>query len=116
MTTPQPRNHAREPQPQRRSRRWLIASTALAGITVIPTGLAWTFGPGGYLGQNARKLRALEHDPMGAKTILDHTAFHTDKTRLPGWLEWKTSRLYFHSDHHPTTFISKFISYAENHG
>ncbi|MBO3725397.1 hypothetical protein J5X07_10255 [Actinomyces bowdenii] len=119
MAASQPQGPDREPQP-RRSRRWVIASAALAGITVVPPGLAWAFGPGGYLGENARRLRALENDPMGAETILGHTAFHTDKARLPGWLEWKTSRLYlkryFHSDHQPSSLVSEFITYAEGHG
>lgn len=57
---------------------------------------------------------------MGAETILGHTAFHTDRARLPGWLDWKTSRLYlkryFHSDHHPDALMSEFITYAEGHG
>lgn len=120
MATSQPQDHYLKLQPRQRSRRWVIASAALAGITVVPTGLAWAFGPGGYLGENARKLRALENDPMGAETILGHTAFHTDRARLPGWFEPKYSGVYLERYFHPTrelaTLIPEFIGYAKSHG
>ncbi|BDA63797.1 hypothetical protein [Actinomyces capricornis] len=119
MAASQPQDHHLELQPRRRSRRWVIASAALAGITVVPTGLAWAFGPGGYLGENARKLRALENDPMGAETILGHTAFHTERARLPGWLEKTTSmylRRYFQTEQPPAAFMQEFITHAEGHG
>lgn len=119
MAASQPQGPDREPRP-RRSRRWVIASAALAGITVVPPGLAWAFGPGGYLGENARRLRALENDPMGAETILGHTAFHTDKARLPGWFEAKYTGVYieryFRAEHPTPTLMPKFIAYAEEYG
>lgn len=96
MTTAVPQSHtppySHDPSPgstgppPRVSRRKLLARIGcgtLTGGLAIGGGLTWAFGPGGPLSYEARRLRALKNDPMGAKTILGLTAVHTEESELP---------------------------------
>ena len=101
------------------TRRQALLLTGLGGLTTAG-GLYWAYRPGGYLTQEARDLRALENDPMGAETILGHTAIHTDKPDLSTW-HLKTPIIsldrYFRSkDDTPQDLKTELVSYAKKVG
>ena len=121
--SPTPPSESTGPPP-RVSRRKLLArigcGTLTGGLT-IGGGLTWAFGPGGPLSYEARRLRALKNDPMGAKTILGLTAVHTEESELPGWTTWKYPGVHlnrwFQDPSKPAEQLrNEFISYAEAHG
>ena len=128
MTTavPEPHTPASESAapPSRLSRRKIltrIGCGALVGGLAVGGGLTWAFGPGGPLSHEARQLRALKNDPMGAKTILDLTAVHTEESELPGWTTWKYPGVdlnrWFQDPSKPAEQLrNEFIDYAKSHG
>ena len=121
--SPTPPSESTGPPP-RVSRRKLLARIGcgtLTGGLAIGGGLTWAFGPGGPLSYEARRLRALKNDPMGAKTILGLTAVHTEESELPGWTTWKYPGVHlnrwFQDPSKPAEQLrNEFINYAEAHG
>ena len=134
MTTAVPQSHippySHDPSPgstgppPRVSRRKLLARIGcgtLTGRLAIGGGLTWAFGPGGPLSYEARQLRALKNDPMGAKTILGLTAVRTEESELPGWTTWKYPGVHlerwFQDPSKPSEQLKdEFIDYAKSHG
>ena len=134
MTTAVPQSHippySHDPSPgstgppPRVSRRKLLARIGcgtLTGGLAIGGGLTWAFGPGGPLSYEARQLRALKNDPMGAKTILGLTAVRTEESELPGWTTWKYPGVHlerwFQDPSKPSEQLKdEFIDYAKSHG
>ena len=108
----------------RLSRRKLlirIGCGTLAGGLTVGGGLTWAFGPGGPLSHEARQLKALKNDPMGAKTILGLTAVRTEESELPGWTTWKYPGVHlnrwFQDPSKPAEQLrNEFINYAKARG
>ena len=109
------------PRPSRRKLLTTIGCSTLAGGLTIGGGLTWAYGPGGPLSYEARQLRALKNDPMGAKTILGLTAVRTEESELPGWTTWKYPGVHlnrwFQDPSKPAEQLrDEFIDYAKSHG
>ena len=128
MTTavPDPHTPASESTtpPSRLSRRQIltrIGCGTLVGGLAVGGGLTWTFGPGGPLSHEARQLKALKNDPMGAKTILGLTAVRTEESELPVWTTWKYPGVHlnrwFQDPSKPAEQLrNEFINYAKARG
>ena len=128
MTTavPEPHTPASESTtpPSRLSRRKLltrIGCGTLVGGLAVGGGLTWAFCPGGPLSYEARALRALKNDPMGAETILDHKAIETEETKPTEWFSIEDPHIsltrWFQGENGDIASLHKsFVRYAEKNG
>lgn len=111
-------------RPGQATRRRMLIRTAglvIGGGLAIAGGYVWTHGPGGTLSYEARRLRALRDDPMGAETILGVSAVFTESRELPRWFQWKYGgvplrRWFYDASMTSAELTSPFIGYAESHG
>ncbi|WP_144033410.1 hypothetical protein [Actinomyces oris] len=125
--TPSPSTGSTEPTKPPRShlsRRLVlqqIGGLAIAGGIIGGAGLIWAHTPGAPLSYEAKQLRALKNDPMGATKILGYRAIHAEESPLPKWFESKYSGVHLYrwfSDKsmEPEQLRLKFIDYATLHG
>ena len=103
-------------------RRLLVRNAGLVidGGLATAGGYAWRHGPGGALSYEAKRLRALRDDPMGAETALSISAIFTESPEFPKWFQWKYGDFslrwpLYEPRRTPAELTNLFADYAESH-
>jgi len=96
------------------------AGLVIGGGLATAGGYAWRHGPGGALSYEAKRLRALRDDPMGAETALSISAIFTESPEFPKWFQWKYGDFslrwpLYEPRRTPAELTNLFADYAESH-